>query len=109
MAEEKKEIIVKAPSKPVTSPEEKTRKTTEKALEEERFGVLQFPKKISKYLGITVAANGVMLLVLFAYMSATGQTGGLLLSSEMTSGSLFIWGLVGVINIIVGFLFMGRE
>ena len=109
MSTEEKEITVKAPSKPVTSPEEKTRKTTEKALEEERFSVLQFPKKISKYLGITVTATGGMLIILFAYMGITGQTGGLLLSSDIASSSLFIWGLVGVVNIIVGFLFFGRE
>ena len=107
--EEEKEITVKAPSKPVVSPEKKAEKTAEKSLEEERFGVLQFPKKISRYLGVTVATTGVLLLSLFAYMSATGQTSGILLDSETGSLSLVVWGFVGLINIVVGFLFMGRE
>jgi hypothetical protein len=107
--EEKKEITVKAPSKPVVSPEKKAEKTTEKSLEEERFGVLQFPKKISRYVGVTIAATGVLLLSLFAYMSVTGRTSGILLSSETDAVSLVIWGFAGLINIVVGFLFLGRE
>jgi hypothetical protein len=107
--EEKKEITVKAPSKPVVSPERKAEKTTEKSLEEERFGVLLFPQKISRYLGVTIAATGVLLLTLFAYMSVTGRTTGILLSSETDVLSLAIWGFAGLINIVVGFLFLGRE
>ena len=107
--EEKKEIIVKAPAKPVVSPDKKAERTTEKDLEEERFGVLQFPKKISRYLGVTVGTIGFLLIFLFAYMSATRQTSGILLSSQTTSASLVVWGFVGAINIVVGFLFMGRE
>jgi hypothetical protein len=107
--EENKEITVKAPSKPVDSSEKKAKETLEKALEEERFNVLEFPKKISKYVGLTVAGTGVLLLFLFVYMSATGQTGGILLSSASVSLSLVVWGFVGLLNIVVGFLFLGRE
>jgi hypothetical protein len=107
--EEKKEITVKAPSKPVVSPEKKAEKTTEKSLEEERFGVLQFHKKVSRYVGVTIVATGVLLLSLFAYMSVTGRTSGILLSSETDVVSLVIWGFAGLINIAVGFLFLGRE
>src|SRR3989337_1295500 len=106
--EEKKDITVKAPSKPVVSPEKKAEKTAEKSLEEERFGVLQFPKKISKYVGVIASATGVLLLSLFAYMSATGQTRGILLSSEAGSLTLAVWGFVGLVNIVVGLLFLGR-
>ena len=106
--EEEKEITVKAPSKPVVSPEKKAEKTAEKSLEEERFGVLQFPKKISKYVGVIASATGVLLLSLFAYMSATGQTSGILLSSEAGSLTLAVYGFVGLVNIVVGLLFLGR-
>ena len=67
------DITVKAPAKSVISPEKKIEKATKKSLEKERFGVLQFPKKISKYLGITAAITGGLILTLFAFMSITGQ------------------------------------
>jgi hypothetical protein len=107
--EENKEITVKAPSKPAVSPEKQAEKTVEKALEEERFKVLQFPKKISKFFGIIVAVTGVLLLFFFVYMAATWQTGGILLSSSSGSLSLVGWGFVGLLNIVTGFLFLGRE
>jgi hypothetical protein len=107
--EEEKEITVKAPLKPVVSPEKKAEKTTEKVLEEERFSVLQSTKKIGRYLGMTAAITGALLLFLFAYMSITGQTSGILLSSEAGSLSLAVWGFVGLVNIVVGLLFLGRE
>jgi hypothetical protein len=107
--EEKKEVIVKAPSKSVLSPDKIAKKQTEKALEEERFGVLQISKKVSKYLGITTASVGFLMLGLFAYISTTGQTRGILLSSQTASLSLAVWVLVGLVNVVIGFLFMGSE
>lgn len=107
--EEKKEITVRAPSKPVVSPEKKAEKSTEKALEEERFGVLQVPKKIGRYIGVAEAATGFLLLVLFVLMIATGKTSGIILSSEISPPSLAVWCFVGLINIIVGLLLMGRD
>jgi len=107
--EENREITVKAPSKPVISPEKKAEETAEKALEEERFNVLQFPKKINRYFGVTITATGILLLFLFAYMSATGQTGGILLSLGSGSLTLVLWGFVGLLNIVIGLLFLGRE
>jgi hypothetical protein len=107
--EEKREITVKAPSKPVTSPQEKERKSSEKALEEERFSALQFPKKISKYFSFIVMATGVLLLFAIAFTSATGQTSTLLFSTETNLPSIVLWGFVALINIIAGFFFLGRE
>lgn len=107
--EEEKDITVKAPSKPVISPEKKAEKTIEKSLEEERFGVLQFPKKIGRYLGITAVVTGCILIFLFAYMIATGRTIGILFSPETTSLSLAFWAFVGIFNIVIGLLFLGRE
>jgi uncharacterized protein YbjT (DUF2867 family) len=107
--DENQEITVRAPSKPVGSPEKRAGEMAERALEEERFSVLEFPKKIGKYAGVVVAVMGVLLLSLFAYMSVTGQTGGILLSSGSGLASLVVWGFVGLLNIFVGFLFLGRE
>jgi hypothetical protein len=107
--EENEEITVKAPSKPNVSEEKQYQKTVEKSLEEERFKVLQFPKKISRYIGVTVIATGFLLVLLFAFMGVTGKTVGILVSSESSSLSLGLWVFVGLLNIIVGFLFFGRE
>jgi hypothetical protein len=107
--EESEEITVKAPSKSAVSAEKQSQKTAEKSLEEERFKVLQFPKKISRYIGVTVIATGVLLILLFGFMGVTGQTEGVLLSSESGFLDLVLWGFVGLLNVIVGFLFLGRE
>ena len=93
----------------MVSPEKKAEKTTQKALEEERFDVLQFPKKIGRYLGVAEAAAGLLLLILFALMTTTGKTSGILLSSETSPPSIAVWCFVGLINVIVGLLFMGRD
>ncbi len=68
--EERKEIIVKAPSKSVVAPEKKAEKATEKALEEERYNVFQIPNKVGKYVGLSSIAAGVSLFVLLAYTSS---------------------------------------
>jgi hypothetical protein len=107
--DENREVTVRAPSKPVAAPEKQAEKKTEKALEEERYGVLQFPKKISRILGVVVLATGVLLLGLYAYMSATGETGGILLASGSGSASLVVWSVVGLLNIVAGFAFLGRD
>ncbi len=107
--EENKEVTVKAPSKPTLSPEKQAEKEAQKALETERFGVLQFPQKISRYLGFTAGLTGIVLVCLSIYMSATGQTGGILLSLNSGSLSLLLWGFVGILNVAVGFLFLGRD
>jgi hypothetical protein len=107
--EEKEEITVKAPSKPVVSPEKKAEKAVEKSLEEERFEILQISKKVGSYFGASVVFVGVLLLCLFAYVSITGQAWVILLSSEATAFSLVLWIFVGIVNIISGFLLMGSE
>jgi hypothetical protein len=106
---EKEEIIVKAPSKSVVSPEEKAEKAIEKALEEERFGTLQISNRFGSYFGVSVSFAGVLLLCLFAYASITSQAGLVVLSSEATAFSLVLWVFVGIVNIVSGFLLMGSE
>jgi len=107
--EEKEEIIVNPPSRPVISPEKKAEKAIEKALEEERFGTLQISNRFGSYFGASVIFAGALLLCLFAYVSITGQAGLIILSSEATAFSLALWIFVGIVNIVSGFLLMGSE
>lgn len=106
---EKEEITVKAPSKPVVSPEKKTERIIEKSLEEERFDLLHVLGELGAYFGVAVVAVGILLLCLFAFVSVSGQAGLLVLSSESTMFSMFLWIFVGLLNIITGFLLLGSE
>ena len=106
---EKKEIIVKAPSKPVVSPEKKAERAIEKSLEEERFDILQVSNELGAYFGVAVVSIGVFLLCLFAYVSITGQTGLIILSPEATTFSHFLWIFIGLLNLISGFLLIGNK
>lgn len=108
-SEEEKDLTVKAPSKSFIPAEKKIEKDIEKALEEERFSVLRFPNEIGKYLGVVVVATGILLLSFFAYISITGQTIDILLSMQAGSLGLALWIFVGLINFILGLLFLGRE
>jgi hypothetical protein len=110
MEDDKKEdIIVKAPSKPVITPEKKAKKTTERALEEERYGVLAVPKKVGKYLGALSLGTGILLGILLAYASFSGQTTLIFLSLGPAYPTVALWISVGLISIIAGFLLMGSE
>lgn len=106
---EKKEIIVRAPSKPITPPEKKAEKATEKALEEERFSVLEISRKVGTYFSASVLAAGFLLLCLFTYVTVTGQVDWMAMSPEMTFLGFVLWIFVGIINIIGGFLLMGSD
>ncbi|MDI6847365.1 MAG: hypothetical protein QMD23_04465 [Candidatus Bathyarchaeia archaeon] len=106
---EKKEIIVRAPPKTVTPPEKKAEKAVEKALEEERFGVLEISRKVGTCFSASVLAAGFLLLCLFAYVTITGQVDWMTTSPEMTFLGFVLWIFVGIINIIGGFLLMGSE
>ena len=106
---EKKEITVRAPSKPATPPEKKAEKATEKALEEERFGVLKISRKVGTYFSASLLAAGFLLLCLFAYVTVTGQVDWVTISPETTFFGFILWIFVGIINIVSGFLLMGSE
>jgi hypothetical protein len=107
--EEKEEITVKAPSKPVVAPEKKAEKAVQKALEEERFGTLQVSRRIGVYFGASTVVVGVLLLALLAYTGITGQTGWIVLSPGSAVFGFALWVFVGLVNIISGFLLMGSE
>lgn len=106
---EKEEIIVKAPSKTVVSPEKKAEKAIEKALEEERFGTLQVSKRFGSYFGASAIVAGVVLLCIFAFVAITGQVGWISMSSEAAVFSIVLWVFIGIVNIVSGFLLMGSE
>lgn len=111
MAKKKKgnEITVRAPPKPVIPPEKKAEKVTEKALEEERFGVLEISRKAGTYFSASVLAAGFTQLGLFAYITVTGQIDWMTTSPEATFLGFALWIFVGMINIVGGFLLMGSE
>ncbi len=106
--EKKEEITVKAPSTPVIDPEKKIQKATEKALEEERYGILQVPKKTGTYIGASSVVMGVILFVVLAYMNLTGQVSGMF-SSSAALWVLGLWLVVGLMSIVAGFFLMGSE
>lgn len=105
----KKEIVVHGPPKSVTHPEKKAEKAIEKALEEERFGVLQISHKVGTYFSALILASGVLLLSLFAYATTTSHVDWIIISPEMTVSSLLLWTFVGITNIAVGLLLMESE
>ena len=109
MSEDKEEIVVKAPSKPVVSPEQKAEKKIEKALEEERFGTLQVSRKFGSYFGASAIAAGVILLCIFSFVVITGQANWISMSPETAVFSIILWVFVGIVNIVAGFLLMGSE
>jgi len=105
----KKEIVVHAPSKPVTHPEKKAEKAAEKALEEERFGVLQISHKVGVYFSASTLVSGVLLLCLFTYVTVTGYVDWIIISPEITFLGLVVWIFVSMANIVGGLLLMGSE
>jgi hypothetical protein len=106
---EEKEIVVRAPSKPVTHPEKKAEMAAEKSLEEERFGVLQISRKVGTYFSASILASGLLLLCLFTYVTITGYTDWIIISPEITFLGLVVWVFVIIINIVGGLLLMGSE
>jgi hypothetical protein len=107
--EKKEEIIVKAPSRPIITPEKKAEKIAERALEEERYGVLEVPMKIGKYVGAMSLCTGTLLIVLLACAGFSGRTNLILLSLGSSFPIVSLWIFVGLISIVVGFFLMGSE
>lgn len=109
MSSNEEEITVKAPSKSVLSPEKTAEKKTEKAIEEERFGVLNISYKLGRYLGFTIIGVGFLLFALISYIILTGQITTLIISAELASPIWAFWIFLGLINIIIGFLLISGE
>ena len=109
MTEKKEEIVVPGPSKPVTHPEKEAQKKAEKALEEERFNVLQVSRKIGTSFSASLLVAGTLLSILLLYAFLTGQIDRIILSSEYALPSLAVWVFVGITNVLGGFLLMGSR
>jgi|GEM_PF-1518844 hypothetical protein len=109
MTKKGKEITVKAPPKPVTPEEKKAEKAVEKALEEERFGVLQVSRKVGMYFSASMLVAGALLLCLCAYVIFTGYVEWIVVSPEITFLGFLVWIFVGIVNIVGGFLLVGSE
>jgi hypothetical protein len=109
VTKKKKEIVVRAPSKSATTPEKKAEKVAEKALEEERFGVLEVSCKAGQCFSVSVLLAGVLLLSLFGYITMTGHIDWMAISPEPSFLGLVVWIFVGVVNIVGGLLLMGSD
>ncbi len=107
--EEKKEVIVKAPSKSVFSEQEKAEKAAVKALEEERYNVLSISKTVGQYFGLSSIIIGVLLLLTLAYTEIVNQSTAALFSNGFSVALLGILVAAGLISIFVGFLLIAGE
>lgn len=106
---DKKEIVVPPPPKSVTPREKRAERAAEKALEKERFGVLQISHKVGTYFSASMLVAGALLLCILTYVMATGYIDWIVISSEMPFLGLTVWVLAGMINIVGGLLLMGSE
>lgn len=104
-----KEIVVRAPSKPVAHPEKKAEKAAEKALEEERFGVFRISHKVGRYFSLSILVSGVLLLCLSTYVTVTDYLDWIVTSPEITFWGIVVWVFVGMVNVVGGLLLMGSE
>ena len=107
--EEKKEIVVKAPSQSVISSQKKVEKATVKTLEEERYNVIKVHRKLDKYFGVLSACMGGILLIVLAFTMLTDQSKWMFLTANMPLSIVGIWVATGLVSVVVGFLLMGSE
>lgn len=109
MTKKEKEIVVRAPPRPVTQPEKKAEKAAEKAVEEERLGVLQISHEISTYFSVSLLASGVLLLCLFTYVTITDHADWIIISPSMTFLGRVVWVFVSIISLLGGLLLIGSD
>jgi len=111
MSEDEKdtEIVVLGPLKPVTPPEKKREKALERALEEERFGVLHISRKVGESFSVSMLVAGICLISVLAYFGFTGQQVWLVTYSGTFPWAIVFWIFLGIVNIVGGMLLMGSE
>ena len=105
---EKHEIRVSAPSRPSLRPEEAIIKTQQKALEEERFRVLELSRRIGKKFAPMPIIVGASLLIISVYLIVTNAVLTFLMVGSPEIKTFFIvlsifW---GVVNVVTGLLLM---
>lgn len=102
-----KEIVVRAPHRPATDRKKKAERDREKALEEERFGVLQISHRAGMYFSASMLVAGALLLCIFTYVIVTGHVDWIMISSKTAFLALAMWIFAGIINVVGGLLLMG--
>lgn len=102
-------IVVQGPSEPVTHPDKRAEIAAEKALEEERVGVLEILGKVGTYFGASMLVVGISLLCVFAYVVLTGFEDWIVISFDMPFLGLLVWILAGIANLLGGLLLMGSK
>ena len=107
----KREIRISAPIRPTLRPEEAIIKAQQKALEEERFRVLEFSRRIGKKFGPIPVIVGAYLLIISVYLVITDTVLTVLMAGSpeikvfFTVFSIFL----GVVNAVTGLLLMGSD
>lgn len=104
----KKEIVVPAPYILTTPSKETAKKVAERALEEERMGVLEVSHRVAVRFGVLALATGILLIVLWAYVTVTGEMNWVTTSPNTTIFFFAALAFVGIISIVGGLLLMGR-
>ena len=103
-----REIRIPAPIKPTLRPEEAVIKAQRKALEEERFRVLEFSRRIGKKFGPMPIIVGASLLTISVYLVITDAVLTVLMagSPEIKAFFTVLSILFGVVNVVTGLLLM---
>lgn len=103
-----REIRIPAPIKPTLRPEEAVIKAQRKALEEERFRVLEFSRRIGKKFGPIPIIVGASLLIISVYLVITDTVLTLLMAGSQEIKAFFtVFSiLLGVVNVVTGLLLM---
>ena len=104
----KREIRIFAPFRPTVRPEEATMKAQRKALEEERFGVLELSRRIGRKFSPLPVIVGASLLITSIYLVIT-NTFLMADSPEIKAFFIALSIFLGVINVVAGLLLMGSD
>ncbi len=102
-------IVVQGPSESVTHPDKRAKIAAEKALEEERVGVLEISGKVGTYFSASMLLVGISLLCVFAYVMLTGFEDWIVISYDMPFLGLLVWIFAGIANVLGGLLLMGSK
>ena len=104
----KREIRIFAPFRPTVRPEEATIKAQRKALEEERFRVLELSRRIGRKFSPLPVIVGASLLITSIYLVIT-NTFLMADSPEIKAFFIALSIFLGVINVVAGLLLMGSD
>lgn len=104
----KREIRIFAPFRPTVRPEEAAMKAQQKALEEERFRVLELSRRIGRRFSLLPVIVGASVLITSIYLVIT-NTVLMVDSPEIKAFFIALSIFLGVINVVSGLLLMGSD